>query len=228
MIDIFIRTYSKDLPFLAYCLKSISKYVTGYRDIIICIPENEKHLLAGWNLTKEKVIGWNPTTKNGYIDQQINKLLSYHLTDAEYILFVDSDVCFNRPVDVREEYFVNGKPYLMKTRYELVGDAICWKQPTEEILNINLDFEYMRRIPLMFKSDTLRLLDEQVDCLSLASRERLSEFNIIGAYAAINQESEYYIIDTETDTFPSECAKQGWSWGGLTPEIKEQLNEWTK
>ena len=36
-IDIFIRTYPKDFFILNYCLKSIRKFVSGHRNIIINI-----------------------------------------------------------------------------------------------------------------------------------------------------------------------------------------------
>lgn len=221
-IDIFIRTYHKDLEFLKYCLRSIHKFVTGYNKIIICIPEEDAHLLQDWNLTQEEIILWNPVCKNGYIDQQISKLKAYEMCDADYILYVDSDVCFTTPTDL-SEFFVNDKPYLMKTRYELVGDAICWKQCTEEILGITLKYEYMRRIPIMFKRSTLTALSKHIDVLELAKRERLSEFNLIGAFAALTNLDEYHIIDTEHEALPKQVAKQFWSWGNITPKVKDEL-----
>lgn len=222
-VDIFIRTYKNDLEWLKYCLKSINKYVTGYRNIIISIPQNDKHLLDSWNLTIEKVASWNPTTDNGYIDQQINKLLAYQTTDANYILFVDSDCIFKEPVNVQEHYFMDNIPYLMKTRYELVGDAICWKETTESIIGKPLEYEYMRRIPCLYRSETLKDLDLYVNCIGLASRDRLSEFNLIGAYIDLFEKEKYRIIDTEKEPIPTDCARQMWSWGGLTNEVKQEI-----
>jgi hypothetical protein len=222
-IDIFIRTYSKDLEWLAYCLKSIDKFVTGHRNIIISIPEQEKHLLKPFNLTKELIVAWKPTTDNGYIDQQINKLLAYKYTDADYILFVDSDCLFKEPVNVQDHYFMDNLPYLMKTRYELVGDAICWKEATQDIIGKELEYEYMRRIPCLFRTETLKSLDLYVNCLGLAGLSRLSEFNLIGAYIDFFEKESYKIIDTEKEPIPADCAMQLWSWGGLTNEVKEKL-----
>lgn len=219
-IDIFIRTYHKDIDFLRYCLKSIAKYVTGHRRVIICIPEDEGYLLK--DIPYGVVIMWHPLTTNGYIDQQISKLSAHEHSNAEYILFVDSDVCFFQPTDL-SEYFVDGKPYLMKTRYELVGDAICWKACTEEIMGLQLAYEYMRRIPILFRWDTLYGLANYIDIKELAGAERLSEFNLLGAYAAHFQETLYHIINTEHDPLPKTCAKQGWSWGGMTDKVRAEL-----
>lgn len=228
IVDIFIRTYSKDLQWLKYCLRSISKYVTGHRNIIICIPQDEKHLMDSWNLTNEKVYGWIPLTDDGYIDQQISKLMAHEYTDADYILYVDSDVCFFRHTDVSKEYFVNEKPILMKTRYELVGDAICWKECTENILNKEIKFEYMRRIPWLYSTDTTRAICHYYDYRELAKLKRLSEFNLMGAYIDLYQQDKYHIIDTEKDSIPPACAKQLWSWSGCTDEDKNQMEEYLK
>lgn len=226
-IDIFIRTYHKDLEWLQYCLRSIQKFVTGYNQIIICIPEDDAHLITEWNLTKEKIVQWIPATKNGYIDQQISKLHAFTMSDADYILYVDSDVIFHSPTDL-SEYFVWGKPYLMKTRYELVGDAICWKAETEKILGVEVNYEYMRRIPLLYKRSTLENLDKHVDVMTLAKLERLSEFNLIGAFIANYESDQYYMIDTEKDEFPKLAARQFWSWGGITEEIINEINQFLK
>lgn len=226
--DIFIRTYYKDLEWLKYCLKSIHKYVTGYRNIIICIPEKEKHLLDRWNLTKEQIVGWTPVCENGYIDQQINKLCAHDITDSEFILFVDSDVCFKRHVNI-SEYFHNGKPIILKTRYENVGDAICWKAPTEQLLRMSVDYEYMRRLPILYRGDTMFCVMAEISRPEndLVKMDRLSEFNLVGAYAEFYEPERYHFIDTEKEPLPPESVKQNWSWGGLTEEIKAELEALT-
>ena len=35
MTDIFIKTYPGDFIWLEYCIRSIEKFVTGFRDIVI-------------------------------------------------------------------------------------------------------------------------------------------------------------------------------------------------
>lgn len=221
--DIFIRTYSKDINWLKYCILSINKFVSGHRKMIVCIPQDEAHLLNDFKINGV-IIGWEPVTKNGYVDQQINKLRAHTMTDADNILFVDSDCYFTRPTDI-SEYFIDSKPFLMKTRYELVGDAICWKLPTDKVLKGDFKYEYMRRMPLLFKRNTLQKLDSMVDSLSLADMDSVSEFNLLGAFADTYQKGEYHIIDTEKDPFPGSPAIQGWSWGGLTVGIENKMKE---
>ncbi len=221
--DIFIRSYKKDFAWLKYCLLSIEKFVSGHRKVIICVPEADLEHLDCSEI-KGIVITWIPVCENGYIDQQINKLHAYKLTDADNILFVDSDCYFIKPTDI-SEYFIRGLPILMKTKYESVGDAICWKRPTEEILGCEVSFEYMRRLPMLLKRSTLQKFDEKYNSLALANRRALSEFNLLGAFAEGNQIGEYYVIDTEKDPYPPAPAVQSWSWGGLTEGIENHIKE---
>lgn len=233
--DIFIRTYEKDLEWLKYCLKSISKYVTGYRQIIICIPDPQRKLLDGWNLTAEKIVTC-PVYKEDYLGQQISKLKAYEHTDADVLIFIDSDCCFNKPVDFQKELFQDGKPIIYKTLYEHVGEAICWKEITEKTLGEPLQFEYMRRLPFVFLSKTLRSADlflkikhgkDSEEYIMGQPGRHFSEFNYMGAYADQYEKESYCIKNTEIDGYGNMYLKQNWSWGGITPEIKEEMEALT-
>ncbi len=94
-VDIFIRTYKNDLPWLAYALKSIHKYVTGHRNIIVAIPMDQVRLLS--HLSVEKVVGVHDL-EDGYLGQQLTKMQAWKLTDADAVVFWDSDVVATRPV----------------------------------------------------------------------------------------------------------------------------------
>lgn len=54
MVSIFIRTYEKDINWLKHCLHSIHKNLMGWDEIVICIPEQQAHLLS--HLTNERVV----------------------------------------------------------------------------------------------------------------------------------------------------------------------------
>lgn len=230
--DIFIRTYEKDLEWLKYCLKSIHKYVTGYRQIIICIPEPQRKLLDKGGLTSEKIVTC-PVYKEDYLGQQISKMLSYEYTDAQAIVFVDSDCCFNKYVDFSIELFENEKPIIYKTLYEKVGDAICWKGITEKVTGQdNIAYEYMRKLPFIFLSETLQRANNYIVEKHNVSLEHyvtsqpgrhFSEFNYLGAFADLHEKENYRFKDTEIEGHGNTYLKQGWSWGGLTPEIKAEL-----
>lgn len=227
MTDVFIRTYKKDRFWLRYCIASIHKYLTGHSRVIVCVPKGEYIYFQRLDFLKnENLVYWKPICADGYIDQQINKLMAHQYTQSDYILFIDSDVVFTQPTHIRD-YFIDNKPFIVKTNYTLVGEAICWKESTERIMGWGCDYEYMRRIPLLYHRKTLERLNGTIDCLSLYKEITLSEFNLIGAFAQRFEPDNYIFLDTEVDAaiIPINTAKQYWSWGGITSEIRAELNE---
>jgi len=230
-ISIFIRTYKNDLEWLKYCLKSIHKYVTGYNRIVVCIPENQVRLLKDFNL--EYVVTC-PVYEDDYLGQQVSKLMADTYCGSEYVVYVDSDCVFTEPVDLTKRMFFKGKPILYKTHYSKVGEAICWKDVTEKSLNIKgIEWEYMRRMPIIYKSETIKDLRDYLELIHdrtlenhvIARKYRTySEFNVLGAYAESFCKDDYHIHDTEFGIEPNFLI-QHWSWGGVTPEIRKHIEE---
>lgn len=229
---IFIRTYAGDLEWLKYCLRSINKFCKGFSEIIITIPENQKHLIDSWNLTAEKVIAVKGYDKD-YLGQQITKLNAWRYTDADLILYVDSDCCFHTEV-TPETFMQEGKPIILKTHYSLVGDAICWQSITEKFIGFKPEYEYMRRLPLMYWSDTIKRVWQVLDLDNNAEEKIMqqpghsfSEFNLLGYYADKYEKSNYLFIDTE-DFIPEKVLVQNHSWSGFKTGIKQELEELLK
>lgn len=232
MINIFIRTYKNDLPWLKYCLRSISKYVSGYNKIVICIPESQAHLLNDWNLTQEVVVTC-PVYADDYLGQQISKLNADKYCESDYVLYVDSDCVFTRPFNCTE-LLNEDNPTMYKTDYNKVEDAICWKPITEQALNKkDIQFEYMRRLPLMYRSKTIADLREYMELIHGVPMAQyvtsqplgaFSEFNALGAFADAFCNDKYEFKNTD-EGVEENCLIQFWSWGGLTPEIKNQIEE---
>lgn len=219
--DIFIRTYHKDIEWLSHSLKSIHKFCSGYRNIIICIPTGQQHLLK--HLTQEKVVTCF-SYSNDYIGQQVSKLLAYEHSDADYIWFTDSD-CIYTMETKPEDFFKDGKPFVLKTPYEKVGDAICWKQPTENAMKMTLTHEYMRRLPLIYRNDTLKKIDLFFNGVEgyVLKQPHFSEFNLMGAFAERFDKNKYVFLDTDTNEIPVQRIKQYWSHSGVTPEFKKEI-----
>lgn len=177
-LDIFIRTYPKDYPWLAYALKSIHQNVTGFRRIIVTTPDASG--LA--HLTDETLIEV-PDLKDGYLGQQLTKLEAWKFTDADFITYWDSDVIAARKFDIWDEFFskysgswttFTGEdgatttsvwygggacpvsPIIYYTPYDqLSGGVLKWKAITEKVMGCPVDFEYMRRLPLTYHTATI-------------------------------------------------------------------------
>lgn len=230
MIDIFIRTYSGDLEWLKYCLQSIDKFASGFNQVIIAIPENQRYLLDSWGLTKEKIVTCKDYGKQDYLGQQISKLYSWRDSEADFILFMDSDCIFTRPTNL-SEYFKGGKPIIYKTDYSKVGDAICWKRVTERFAGFHIQFEYMRQMPLVYWRETLKNVcdwQSNFEQKILSQPGTLfSEFNLIGAYAEKYESERYEFLQTDLATaarFESNPLIQYWSWGGVDGKRAEIEN----
>jgi hypothetical protein len=226
IVDVVIRTYHKDIEWLNKALYHLHCNLTGFRKIIILIPNGQEHLLS--HLTAERVIAVDSCCSNDYIGQQITKLQAYKHTDAEYIMFMDSDTMLLEPTHVYE-FFKRGKPLIYKTHYDLVGDAKAWKSITENLLGFEITHEYMRRFPFIYKTNDLKEIDEFVSArfekpslFELGSvLGALSEFNLIGAYLDKYKPTEYMILDTENTQLEESKIKQYWSWGGIQQYNKE-------
>lgn len=229
MISIFIRTYHKDIKWLNYCLESIHKNLVGWSEIIICIPTGQETLLR--HLTSEKVVTCK-IYKDDYLGQQISKIQAYQHCKGHYILFVDSDVIFKPNANVLD-YFYENKPIILKANYNSVGEAICWKKPTEKLFKEKIEFEYMRFAPQIFHKSTLEMFNESFpdieNYVMSQPYRQFSEFNALGFYAEKMQPNDYSIIDISngvTEYFPENNAIQKWSWGGISEEIKKELESY--
>lgn len=225
--DIFIRTYHNDVRWLDMALKSIHQKVKGYRNIIITIPKGEGHLLK--HLTAEKVIEVDDL-KDGYIGQQLTKLEAWKYTDADFVVFWDSDVIAAQEIDIQKDYFIDGKPIVYKTLYTSIDCP--WQPITEKAVGFNVEYEYMRRLPLFYSTKTLSSvcghlisvhdMPVQTYLANLPNRQ-FSEFNVVGAIAEKYYSQFYHFVDTEQVHIEKSKARQFWSWGGITDEVLKEI-----
>lgn len=229
---IFIRSYHGDFKWLRYCLASIKKYAFEFTEVCLVVPISSKRALKTSKLITDEKVFYCRDYANDYLGQQVTKLDAWRYTDCERILFIDSDTVFI--TGVLPDYFLKGsKIWMYKTPYreDLIGQAMCWKSRTEEAVGFPVEFEYMRRFPLMYWRSTLEAAVKYVEAIHgdlekyIISKpgNDFSEFNLIGAYAERFEVDKYLFIDTTKEPLVPTVAKQYWSWGGITPTISEEL-----
>lgn len=225
-ISIFVRTYHRDIKWLNYCLQSIHKNLLGWDEIVIAIPTGQETLL--FDLTQEKVIT-TKIQKDDYLAQQSDKMQAHKYCKGDYILFVDSDVIFKPNANVLD-YFYENKPIILKANYNSVGEAICWKKPTEKLFKEKIEFEYMRFAPQIFHKSTLEMFNDSFPdienyVISQPYRQ-FSEFNALGFYAEKMQPDDYSIVDVTNgvpEYLPENKSKQYWSWSNLTEIERKEI-----
>lgn len=233
--DIFIRTYPKDYEWLDYCLKSIEKFCTGFHKIMVVSPDiaplNIQLGYKNWKMPIEwKVV--QDETEDGYLAQQITKLYAdVHLDyQPDYILHVDSDVIFTRPTTPQDFFGIANLPVWYYTPYSEIQTP--WQPITEKFMGRRIENEFMRRFPILIPRWLYPRVREFCNkqhgmIISQYIRNQpmraFSEFNVLGAYAWEFHRSMFDFVNTIKVNMPAPVAKQYHSWGGITPEIKTEI-----
>lgn len=211
-VDIFIKSYHKDFKLLKYSLQSIKKNVSGYNNVILLIPEREKHLFDTRDIPERTLIHYVKEYGNGYLFQQWCKISAHKYSNADYILFSDSDCIFDHEINL-QDFVKDEKPEILYTDYSKVGDAICWKEVTEAFIKEPQQFEWMRRNCLVYHRGTLERIAAYEPNLEyiIMSGNRFSEFNAIGAYAFKYEKDLYSFVNTDDWTYAEPKGIQLWS-----------------
>ena len=222
--SVFIKTCERDLEWLKYGARSIQRFGWGFDEVVVVADESCNGKLGGLP-TVVSSVHYVPEWPDGRIQQQAYKLLADTYTKSEFILFTDSDCLFNQPFS-ESNFMRDGKPVLLKIRYELAGDSRIWKIPTQSFVGWDVEWEYMRRMPMMFRRDTLtaarEMFPEWQERLKTVDDNMFSEFNVLGAFVERHEPEKYFISDTEA-WVPDAVARQFWSWGGITPEVQAEI-----
>lgn len=200
--DIFIVTYAADARWLEYCLRSIDKFATGFRQTVVAYPAHEQHVLGPICAAHKNVLQRIfPQGTDGHLDQNIAKTCADMYSDADQILHLDSDCVFFRPV-TPDTYCTDGKPDLWYEYYDRLTPArypggVPWQEITRNALCIPVTVETMRRFPFVYPrwlyEKTRRRIEESnhVDfdgyvrgapCMAGAFHG-YSEFNALGCMA---------------------------------------------
>lgn len=225
-LDIFYKSWHKDFWLLYLSLQSLAKNVTGYNNIVILIPEDEKELFDTRKLP-ETILGrifihYVKEEGHGYLFQQWCKVSAYNYTHAEFILFADSDCIWDHKIDLAK-YVDNGKPEILFTDYEQIPDAKIWIEPTSNFIKETVKFEFMRRNCLIYHRDTLVAISAYAPDLkkTILNAEKFSEFNAIGAYAFKFERDKYSFINTDDWQYVPPKSEQVWSHANKIPGQSE-------
>lgn len=214
-IDVFIKSYKKDFWLLQLSLQTISKNVSGYNNIILLIPEDEKHDFDTRWLPERTLIHYvheYGQEGSGWFFQQWLKMSAHRYSHADYIMYSDSDCLFDHPINL-QDFVADGKPEILYTSWDKVGQASVWRKPTEAFMKEPVEFERMRRNCLIYHRSTLVWIEEYAPDLEkmIMGSEHFSEFNCISSFAWKYQKDKYTWINTDDWTYVPAKALQVWS-----------------
>lgn len=232
MIDIVIRSYSKDFDWLEHCTLAIRCRARGFRRTLIVVPRQSVQRLKHYRVLADAVVECDDF-EDDYLGQQVTKLHADLVTDADYILHFDSDCILNQ--DLCPEALVDsqGRTSVLFTPHSNFERISPWREPTECFLGRATAFDFMRRQPLIYP----RWLYSQLRCFCEARhgctlREYVlsqgpmgfSEYNALGAFAYAFHPERFNWIEHHSDAYDESLARIYWSWGGLTPDISREID----
>src|SRR6266496_2289967 len=244
--EILIATYYKDSPWLEWCLRLIRRWCTGFSGITIVIPNRDAAKFA-WVGGKDH--GYPVSMKlfseqhgKGFLHHQVmmagaDKLVPPGTT---HVLHLDPD-CMFREETTPDEYIQDGKPVYVIRTYEslydkekkVMSDCAQWKAPTEKQLGFPVTQYTMCRHPSVFPIDFYEQYRKHIEVTQgadfvtymLAGRNNFPQtrmdFTAMGAYAYEKMRDKFIWIDAKEA--PRDKLKAYWSHGGITPEIKAEL-----
>lgn len=228
--DIFIRSYYRDYQWLHHCLKSIQRFATGFRRVIVVAPfeSPDRGIPTG---TTEELFRVHEVGE-GYMEQQSTKLHADAFSDADFFCFMDSDTIFTRPVSPAD-LIVGDRVRWLYTPYSSIdsGDGQTWKEPTAKVMQQPVPFEFMRRHPLVaprwalegFRHWMWKVHGMSLERYIMAQPDRqFSEWNALGAHLWFYHRDRVEWMNTDED-MGTTFVWQGFSWGGCTDAISADM-----
>jgi len=243
-VDIMIPTYYKDFVWLEYLLKSLKKFASGFRKIIVVtdddgniLPDNIKNivpieLIYVKMLECPKSIEFRP----GYFWQQYLSLNWMEYSDADTVLILHSDGMLTEKLTPNDLVDSNNRFRWFYRRWADAGEAIVWKLPSEQALKHVTTCEAMCMPGFIFeKHTTMNFINYMKkihnasslwDCFFKYNPKLFSEFNVFGSFILYfdNQMYSKILISNDNlsewqDTFHHKILSS-WSYGGLTNDDK--------
>lgn len=248
--EIFIVSYWKDFPWLELCLKSIQKFCRGFSGVTVVFPKRDQRefplkCMGGF-------YGPVPLRFKMY-DEVEGKGMVQHMEimaradefvphGTEYVLHHDSDGMFNVPT-TPEDFFRHDKPvYLYRTWESLTGhdgvvsDCAQWREPTDAQLGFASEIYGMcvntQMMPVgfykLYRSRLAHVHGPDLLAYFLSGKNAFPQnrldFTAMGAFAYRYMKDSFSWYDVESGCpHPRDPKKAFWSHGGLTPEIRAEI-----
>lgn len=234
-VDVFVKSYAKDAPWLEWCLRSIRKFASGFRGVQVISPDAQTVVFP----TAPYDQSWKVLPEYGndhYLSQQVFKLYADTFTDADWILFTDSDTIFTRPV-TPETYLKNGKFVWMMTPMNEAhpDEQQAWRRVMRKFFGKEPEYEFMRRHPFLLPRWLLADLRafcvrqhgiELKDYVMAQPYREFTEFNILGMYAYEYHRDKFEWLDTSKvpeAEWPILTVDQQWSHNPIPVEKWEAI-----
>lgn len=189
---ILIRTYWKDVRWLALCLASLEAHARGFEETVVVLPRRSLQWLrrigplpAGVRVESCDDYG------DDYLGQQVTKLHADEYTDADVVCHFDVDCLLHAPLSP-DALSDDGAPVVVTREARALGRHWPWGKAAAEFLGWPLDRDYMQRPPFSYPrglyAEVRRHAEARhgvpvVDYVLSRPPRGFSEFNALGAFA---------------------------------------------
>jgi hypothetical protein len=232
-IDVFIRSYYRDFRWLALAIRSMEQFVTGYRQLVVVVPEGSLARLdfVGSCSSKNVVFKSCADFANDYIGQQVTKLHADLYTEADFILHLDSDQIFVTACDLRERLFESGK---LKMSVNWSGRRPTndgWRRCCDSFFGHAFTCDLAAPLPLAVPRHiyaALRDCCEEKHGKSITNyalettADRFCEMALLRGFAMLREAKKYEWVDTTYDALIPEC-RTFWSRSSTPSTIARSL-----
>lgn len=228
--SIFIRSYAPDFQWLSFCLRSIHKFASGFKEVVIAVPEGHEQGLK--HLTVERVMTVHDG-QPGYLCQQSDKMHADLHARSDFCLHVDSDCTFHTQC-TPETFMREGKPIWMWTPWaDLSGDEKkSWFAVMCKAIQECPSGEMMRRHPQLipvWAYGAFREFMQKLHGITLTEyimsqpKHEYSEFNVLGFYLYLHHRDKFFWWNTSEMGVPPTVLDQAWSHEPMTDETRRKL-----
>ncbi|WP_417897202.1 hypothetical protein ABN702_12605 [Bacillus haimaensis] len=238
-IDIFYKTYPEDEEWLDYSIKSVYKYSSNFRQIVIVSNRGHNYRPPAGNIPVKYIeIDLPPDNPGyphgvGYWWQMATKLTWHLYTDADAIVSVDSDQIFF-------DYFSpaswhkDDKIIWLRRPWSESGRGIIWKQGADYLLGKPTQYDYMVSSGFYISRSAIKLFNQYLlDKFSQTPTQyymdlkhpRTSEYVPIGAFIDMINHKDYKFYNYKELNGKPWPLKQFRSWDKISKETREKLEE---
>lgn len=250
-VHILIVTYEKDLPWLHYCLRSIRKFARDFSGVTIAFPDRSEDAFR--KTTKDfdvRLFPYREVAGKGFVQHEamMGKADKLCPEGTAYVLHMDADCLFIKESSP-SHYFTAGLPQYLFRSYaslseedpmrpgtKVISDCAQWQAPTEAQLGFKVSHAYtMCRHPTVFPVGFYAAYRSHIESFHrvkftsyfLSGRNEFPsnrmDFTSMGAFAFYRMKGSFRWIDIQAEPYPKDRVKAFWSHGGVTLEIKREL-----
>jgi len=212
IVDIIVKSLPRDYDWLPYLWRSVEKYVTGFRNVVLILEQSYPLPPLPSRCVVARSCDY-PVGSESDHGAVVERMRAWHYSDAERLLYVDSDCVFNGPVDFQTEQAINvERPIVLWRKWEEAGPGAVWRTPARETLGYDPSIETMVRYPFCYPRQVLRDFWNFV-----GGEERLSglpsitDWCALGAYAADHHPESVTLVHASVGLATPSCVRQFWS-----------------